>query len=107
MQDFKFAALKANGIEIGYVEKGEGPLVLLCHGFPESWYSWRHQISALASAGYRAVALDMRGYGRTDSPPSVEAYNISNLVGDVVQAVSLLGENDAVVIGHDWGAPVA
>jgi len=107
VQDFKSATLKANGIEIGYVEKGEGPLVLLCHGFPESWYSWRHQISALASSGYRAVALDMRGYGRTDSPPSIEAYNISNLVGDVVQAVSLLGERDAVIIGHDWGAPVA
>ena len=107
MEDFRSAVLKANGIEIGYVEKGEGPLVLFCHGFPESWYSWRHQISALASAGYKAVALDMRGYGRTESPPSIEAYNISDLVGDVVQAVSVLGESDAVIVGHDWGAPVA
>ena len=107
MHEFKSDTLQANGIEIGYVEKGTGPLILLCHGFPESWYSWRHQILALASAGYRAVALDMRGYGSTSSPSNIEAYNISNLVGDVVQAVSALGENNAVIVGHDWGAPVA
>ena len=107
MQEFKTSSLQANGIDISYVEKGAGPLVLFCHGFPESWYSWRHQISALASAGYRAVALDMRGYGNTSSPSNVEAYSITNLVGDAVQAVFALGEKNAVIVGHDWGAPVA
>ena len=107
MEEFTSGKLKANGIEISYVEKGAGPLILLCHGFPESWYSWRHQIPALAAAGYRAVALDMRGYGGTSKPEEIEAYTISNLVGDVAQAVIALGESSAVIVGHDWGAPVA
>ncbi len=107
MEEFTLDKLQANGIEISYVEKGVGPLVLFCHGFPESWYSWRHQIPALAAAGFRAVALDMRGYGGTSKPAEIEAYNISNLVGDVVQAVNALGDSSAVIIGHDWGAPVA
>ena len=107
MEGFTSGKLQANGIEISYVEKGVGPLILFCHGFPESWYSWRHQIPALAAAGYRAVALDMRGYGGTSKPAEIEAYNISNLVGDVVQAVNALGDSSAVIIGHDWGAPVA
>ena len=107
MDEFTSGKVQANGIEISYVEKGTGPLVLFCHGFPESWFSWRHQIPALAAAGYRAVALDMRGYGGTSKPEEIEAYNISNLVGDVVQAVTALGESSAVIVGHDWGAPVA
>ena len=107
MEEFTSGKLKANGIEISYVEKGTGPLILLCHGFPESWYSWRHQIPALAAAGYRAVALDMRGYGGTSKPEEIEAYTISNLVGDVAQAVNALGESSAVIVGHDWGASVA
>ncbi|MED5530242.1 MAG: alpha/beta hydrolase [Pseudomonadota bacterium] len=107
MKDFKHDLITVNGIEIHYVEQGSGPLVLLCHGFPESWYSWRHQIPALASAGYRVVALDMRGYGQTSQPAEIEAYGLSSLVGDVVQAVSVLGEEQSVIVGHDWGGPVA
>jgi pimeloyl-ACP methyl ester carboxylesterase len=103
----KHGDLQANGIDIHYVEQGSGPLVLLCHGFPESWYSWRHQLPALAAAGYRAVALDMRGYGGTSRPQPISAYSLSHLIGDVVGAVAALGEKQAVVVGHDWGAPVA
>jgi len=88
-------------------EQGEGPLVILCHGFPELGYSWRHQLTALAEAGFHAVAPDQRGYGRTDCPEPVEAYNILQLVGDMVGLVQALGEEKAVIAGHDWGAPVA
>lgn len=105
--DFKEGSLNANGIEIHYAEKGEGPLVIFCHGWPESWYSWRHQLQAIGSSGYRAVALHMRGYGKTTKPSDIEAYSLTNLVGDVVGAVAALGESEAVVIGHDWGGPVA
>jgi pimeloyl-ACP methyl ester carboxylesterase len=107
MTNWKHGDLQSNGINMHYVEQGTGPLVLLCHGFPESWYSWRHQLPALAAAGYRAVALDMRGYGRTSKPQAISAYSLSHLIGDVVGAVNALGEKQAVVVGHDWGAPVA
>jgi pimeloyl-ACP methyl ester carboxylesterase len=99
--------VRANGIAIRYAEAGEGPLVLLCHGWPEGWASWRHQILALAGAGYRAVAPDMRGYGGTDAPAEIERYSILDLVADQVELVKALGETSAVVVGHDWGAPVA
>jgi len=99
--------IAANGIQIHYAAQGKGPLVLMCHGFPESWYSWRHQLPALADAGYRAVALDMRGYGGTSKPQAIGAYNLSQLIADAVGAVSALGAEQAVVVGHDWGAPVA
>jgi pimeloyl-ACP methyl ester carboxylesterase len=88
-------------------EQGTGPLVLLVHGFPESWYSWRHQLPALAAAGYRAVALDVRGYGRSSKPASADAYRMLDLVEDNVAVVRALGEESAVVIGHDWGATIA
>jgi pimeloyl-ACP methyl ester carboxylesterase len=101
----KFVAI--NGIRMHYVEQGAGPLVVLCHGFPESWYSWRHQLPALATAGFRAVAPDQREYGQTDRPERIEAYDIFNLVGDVVGLVNSLGVDSAVIVGHDWGAPVA
>jgi pimeloyl-ACP methyl ester carboxylesterase len=81
--------------------------VLFCHGFPESWYSWRHQLPAVAAAGFRAVAMDMRGYGLTSRPADVAAYGVSDLVGDVIGAIGALGHESAVVVGHDWGAPVA
>lgn len=84
-----------------------GPLVIMCHGFPELWYTWRHQLTALAEAGYHAVAPDQRGYGRTDIPPRIEDYNIFQLVGDIVGLVNALGEKQAIVIGHDWGSTVA
>ncbi|GAA0926213.1 alpha/beta hydrolase [Nonomuraea longicatena] len=89
------------------VEQGTGPLVLLVHGFPESWYSWRHQLPALAEAGYRAVALDVRGYGRSSKPSDVAAYRMLELVEDNVAVVEALGERSAVVVGHDWGAVIA
>ena len=96
-----------NGIKMHFVEQGQGPLVILCHGFPECWYSWRHQLPALADAGFHAVAPDQRGYGQTDRPESIEAYNILQLTGDMVGLIHALGEERAIIIGHDWGAPVA
>ncbi len=89
------------------VEQGRGPLVLLVNGFPESWYSWRHQMPALAAAGYRAVAVDVRGYGRTSKPAAVAEYRMLGLVADNVAVVEALGEESAVVVGHDWGATIA
>ncbi|WP_037853442.1 alpha/beta fold hydrolase [Streptomyces sp. NRRL S-340] len=89
------------------VEQGTGPLVLLVHGFPESWYSWRHQLPALAAAGYRAVALDVRGYGRSSKPAATHAYRMLDLVADNVALVRALGEERAVIVGHDWGSNIA
>ena len=99
--------VETNGIRMHVAEAGSGPLVVMCHGFPESWYSWRHQLAGLAEAGYHAVAPDMRGYGQTDAPAEIEAYTLLHLVGDIVGLVDALGEKTAVVAGHDWGAPVA
>jgi pimeloyl-ACP methyl ester carboxylesterase len=99
--------VEANGIRLHIAEQGEGPLVLLCHGFPESWYSWRHQLAALSEAGFRAVAPDMRGYGRTDRPEAIDRYTLLHLVGDMVGLLDALGVGQAVIAGHDWGAPVA
>ena len=107
MSDINHRVVDTNGIKMHYVEAGEGPLVVLCHGFPESWYSWRHQILALAANGYHAVAPDQRGYGRTDAPGDIAAYTLFHLVGDIVGLVHALGEENAVIVGHDWGAPVA
>ncbi|HEU5295707.1 MAG TPA: alpha/beta hydrolase [Burkholderiaceae bacterium] len=99
--------VQTNGIRMHVAEHGDGPLVVLCHGFPESWYSWRHQLNALADAGYRAVAPDMRGYGQTEAPSAIGDYSMLHLVGDIVGLVQALGAATAVVVGHDWGAPVA
>lgn len=96
-----------NGIELNIAEAGKGPLVLLLHGFPESWYSWRHQFKPLADAGYHVVAPDMRGYGKSDKPAAIEAYNQVEVVNDIIGLVPALGYETAVVIGHDWGAPTA
>jgi len=99
--------IQTNGINMHIAEAGEGPLVLLLHGFPELWYSWRHQLPALAAAGYHAVAPDVRGYGGTDAPQPIEAYSMKNMVADAVGVLDALGEQTAVVAGHDWGAPMA
>jgi pimeloyl-ACP methyl ester carboxylesterase len=96
-----------NGIRMHCVEAGVGPLVVLLHGFPESWYAWRHQFGPIAAAGYRAVAPDLRGYGQTDRPESLEAYDIFQLTGDIVGLVNALDEKSAVIVGHDWGARIA
>ena len=105
--EFRFHTVAVNGIEMNVAEYGHGPLVLMCHGWPEIWYSWRHQIVALAAVGYRVVAPDMRGFGRTTAPADVAAYTILHTVGDMVALVAALGEKRAVIVGHDWGAPVA
>ncbi|QQO11732.1 alpha/beta hydrolase [Bradyrhizobium diazoefficiens] len=99
--------IKANGIDLFIREAGEGPLVVLCHGWPELSYSWRHQIPALAAAGFRVVAPDMRGYGQSAAPADIGAYSIFDTVGDIVGLVQALGATKAMVVGHDWGAPVA
>jgi pimeloyl-ACP methyl ester carboxylesterase len=94
--------IETNGIRIHYVEAGSGPLVVLCHGFPESWYSWRHQLGALATEGYHVVAPDLRGYGQTDRPQDLEAYDIFQLTADVAGLVTAFDEAPAVIVGHDW-----
>ena len=107
MTEVAHRTVEANGIAIRLAEAGAGPVVVLCHGFPESWYSWRHQLEALAQAGYRAVAPDMRGYGQTSQPEAIDQYTLFHLVGDMVGVLDALSANEAVVVGHDWGAPVA
>ena len=107
MSEITHRTVETNGIHMHVAEQGAGPLVVLCHGFPESWYSWRHQLAALAAAGFHAVAPDMRGYGQTDAPAEIEAYTLLHLIGDMVGLVGALGEKSAVIAGHDWGAPVA
>jgi pimeloyl-ACP methyl ester carboxylesterase len=99
--------VKLNGIRMHIAEQGTGPLVLLCHGWPECWYSWRHQPAAIAAGGFHAVAPDMRGFGETDAPDDVHAYTIAHNVGDMVSLVAALGERSAVIVGHDWGTAVA
>jgi pimeloyl-ACP methyl ester carboxylesterase len=99
--------VEANGIRMHIAEQGAGPLVVLCHGFPEAWHSWRHQLPALADAGFHAVAPDMRGYGQTDRPREIDQYTLLHLVGDMVGLLHALGEESAVIAGHDWCAPVA
>ncbi len=96
-----------NGIELNIAEQGNGPLVLLIHGFPESWYSWRHQFAAIAEQGFHAVAPDMRGYGKSDKPHEISAYNQSEIVKDIIGLIPALGYETAIIIGHDWGAPTA
>jgi len=107
MAELQHKFITTNGIKMHYVEQGSGPLVVLCHGWPESWYSYRHQIPALAAAGFRVIAPDQRGYGQTDKPEPIESYNILNLTGDIVGLVNGIGADSAVIVGHDWGAPVA
>ncbi len=99
--------VETNGIRMQITEAGDGPLVVLLHGFPELANSWRHQVEALAEAGYHAVAPDLRGYGQTDRPESPEAYDIFQLTADVTGLVDALAGAPAVVVGHDWGAVIA
>src|SRR6185369_4387385 len=103
MSEIRHRTVETNGIRMHIAEAGAGPLVVLCHGFPESWYSWRHQLGALAEAGFRVVAPDMRGYGKSDRPEAIDQYTLLHMVGllDALEAPT------AVIAGHDWGAPVA
>lgn len=95
-----------NGIDLHVVEAGEGPPVIMAHGFPELSYSWRHQLPALADAGFHAIAPDMRGYGRSARPTAIEDYDIEHLTGDLIGLLDDLGEQQAVFVGHDWGSMV-
>ncbi|SQD96491.1 MULTISPECIES: alpha/beta fold hydrolase [unclassified Parafrankia] len=107
MADITRRSITVGHLRMHIAEAGSGPLVILLHGFPESSYSWRHQLTALADAGFHAVAPDQRGYGRTGGPADVSAYTILHLVGDVVGLVTSLGDGPAAVVGQDWGAVVA
>jgi pimeloyl-ACP methyl ester carboxylesterase len=107
MEQITHRFIETNNIRMHIAERGKGPLAVLTHGFPELGYSWRYQMVALAKAGFHAVAPDQRGYGQTDRPDPIEAYDIFQLTGDIVGLVNALGEDQAVVIGHDWGSVVA
>ncbi|SAL53662.1 alpha/beta hydrolase fold protein [Caballeronia turbans] len=104
---FRHCFAEVNGIRMHYIDEGRGPLVILLHGFPYLWYMWRRQIGALAAAGFRVVVPDQRGFGQTDRPAAIEAYDISQSVGDMVGLMKVLGETSAVIVGHDLGAWVA
>jgi pimeloyl-ACP methyl ester carboxylesterase len=106
VREIRHRFVDAGGVRLHVAEAGEGPLVLLVHGFPELWYSWRFQLPAIARAGFRAVAFDQRGYGTSSKFWRSDAYRIDRLVGDVLALVRALGEREAILIGHDWGAPV-
>ncbi len=103
----KMRMIETNGVTLRVAEAGEGPLVLLVHGWPESWFAWRHQIDVLAEAGYHVIAPDMRGYGKSDKPEAVSDYDITNTTGDLVGLLDALGEEKAIIVGHDWGAIVS
>ncbi|PON66298.1 Epoxide hydrolase-like, partial [Trema orientale] len=99
--------IHTNGINLHVASIGTGPAVLFLHGFPELWYSWRHQMLALSSLGYRAIAPDLRGYGDSDAPPSPESYSALHVVGDLVGLIDQLGIDQIFLVGHDWGAVIA
>jgi pimeloyl-ACP methyl ester carboxylesterase len=99
--------LAVNGIELNTIDEGEGQPIVLCHGFPELAFSWRHQIPALTAAGYRVLAPDMRGYGASSAPGAIEDYDVISLCGDMAGLLDAIGEKSAIFIGHDWGANVA
>ena len=102
--EIRHRQVATNGIELHVAEAGEGPLVVLCHGFPESWYSWRHQIEPIAAAGYHVMAPDLRGYGDSAKLPNVEDYGIEKLNHDLLGLLDDASEEQAVFVGHDWGA---
>jgi pimeloyl-ACP methyl ester carboxylesterase len=104
--NFTLDLFDTNGIRLRAALEGEGPLVILVHGWPELWYSWRHQIRAVAEAGFRVVAPDVRGYGGSDKPHPVEAYDMLQLTADVAGLIDTLDEEQAILVGHDWGAPI-
>ena len=104
---FTHRLVDAYGTRIHLVEHGQGPLVLFVHGFPESWWSWRHQLGPAADAGFRAVAIDVRGYGRSASPRPVDAYGMVHHIADNIGVIDALGAEEAIIVGHDWGSPIA
>lgn len=102
----KFEKIATNGVSLRCVVEGSGPLAIMVHGWPESWYSWRHQIDLVRDAGYRVVVPDVRGYGESDAPEAIEAYDMETMIGDVLGLIDHFGEEQAVLFGHDWGAPI-
>ncbi|KAH8946712.1 hypothetical protein BDL97_12G111700 [Sphagnum fallax] len=106
MAEITHRLIKTNGITIHIAEQGSGPAVVLLHGFPELWYSWRHQIPALAEAGFHAIALDMRGYGESEAPVGIENYTSFHVVGDIIGVLDALGEKQVFLVGHDWGSTI-
>ena len=107
MSEVEFKVVESNGINIRLAMMGEGPLVIFCHGWPESWYSYRHQLPVVAKAGFKAVAYDVRGYGESDKPHEIEAYSMRNMTNDVIGIIDALDYDTAITIGHDWGGPIA
>ncbi|KAL8548729.1 hypothetical protein ACS0TY_007840 [Phlomoides rotata] len=107
MEKIQHKNIQTNGINIHVAEIGKGPAVLFLHGFPELWYSWRHQMLSLASRGYRAIAPDLRGFGDSDAPPSPASYTAFHIVGDLVGVLDALGLDRVFLVGHDWGAVMA
>jgi pimeloyl-ACP methyl ester carboxylesterase len=104
---YEFHMIETNGIRVRAAVEGSGPLVVMVHGWPESWYSWRHQMTPLAEAGYTACAVDVRGYGGSDKPHAIEAYDMRNVTADVAGVIDALSPGKpAVIFGHDWGAPI-
>ncbi|KAJ8572845.1 hypothetical protein K7X08_009356 [Anisodus acutangulus] len=106
MEGIEHRTLNVNGINMHVAEKGSGPVVLFLHGFPELWYTWRHQIVGLADLGYRAVAPDLRGYGDTDAPADIASYTYFHIVGDLVALIESLGVESVFLVAHDWGAMI-
>jgi pimeloyl-ACP methyl ester carboxylesterase len=102
----EFQILESNGIKIRAAVEGDGPLIIMVHGCPESWYSWRHQISVIANAGYKVAAIDVRGYGGSDKPHPIAAYTLKNISADIMGVIGALGYDDAILFGHDWGGPI-
>lgn len=107
MEKITHKTIQVNGINMHVAEIGQGPPILFLHGFPELWYTWRHQMLSLASNGYRAIAPDLRGYGDTDAPPSLTSYTVFHIVGDLVGLLDSLGLEQVFLVGHDWGATIA
>jgi pimeloyl-ACP methyl ester carboxylesterase len=105
-RQFDLQKLETNGISLRAAVEGDGPLVIMVHGWPELWYSWRHQIKPIAQAGYRVVAPDVRGYGGSDKPRDVADYDMANMMADVVGIIDWFGADSAILVGHDWGAPI-
>lgn len=107
MEKIEHTTVTTNGINMHVASIGSGPVVLFIHGFPELWYSWRHQLLSLAALGYRAIAPDLRGYGDTDVPSSASSYSALHIVGDLVGLLDALAVDQVFLVGHDWGAAMA
>ncbi|HET8937242.1 MAG TPA: alpha/beta hydrolase, partial [Polyangiales bacterium] len=107
MEQRTFQMVEARGVKLRVMVEGSGPLIVMVHGWPESWYSWRHQVAPLVAAGYRVAAMDVRGYGGSDKPEAIEAYSMVELTDDVRAVIDALsGPEAAILVGHDWGAPI-